>query len=551
MATSVIQEFLISLGFKVDEKALANFKDGIEKAGKAVIGLASAITATASIVAAGVARFASNLESLYFASMRTNTAVQTLKAMDRAAQNFGASAGEAQASIEALAKAYRDNPQQTEGLLATMGVNLKDINYDFGKAIQLTQTWFQQFGNGPLSGMASQRAGQLGISDNVFLALRSGKYDAEVERINKEIGNTNWQKAATDANKFNQNMRDLGSVLESFGVKVEDALIKRFGGGVEQLTAWVQKNGPRLADQVIRIGTVFVEAAGIIGKWVFWIAQKFVDWDKATHGWSTGILVVIGLMKVFGGFKIISGIWGLVTAFGGVEAGLGAIAAAAGPVLLVLGSIAAIVGVVWAAVKGAPMLNNWVKEKTGGEGITDWIKDKVDGRTQMTMDFFQKKGWTKEQAAGFVANLKAESGLDETTVGDHGNAYGLGQWQKPRQASFAKVMGKDIHNSTYEEQLEFLNYEAMRNAKTRNALMLDPHNARLAGESISKYLERPFDASGEASRRGQSAVQIVQNTTANITVDGSKTPELTGRAVKKVLHRTGAEQVRAYANVLQ
>jgi hypothetical protein len=115
--SSVIREFLVKLGFKADEQQLQNFEKGIDRATKAVVGLAAAIEVTAVAVAAGVARFASNLEALYFASIRTNTAAANLQAYDLAVQNFGGTAGEATASIEGLAAALRKNPGN-EGVLS-------------------------------------------------------------------------------------------------------------------------------------------------------------------------------------------------------------------------------------------------------------------------------------------------------------------------------------------------------------------------------------------------------------------------------------------------
>ncbi len=108
--TSVIKEFLVALGFRTDEAALKNFQSGIDKASKAVFGLAAAIETTAVGVAAGVARWASGLEALYFASIRTGSSAASLKAFDRAAQDFGASAGEALGSVEGLAHAFAREP---------------------------------------------------------------------------------------------------------------------------------------------------------------------------------------------------------------------------------------------------------------------------------------------------------------------------------------------------------------------------------------------------------------------------------------------------------
>src|SRR5260363_90445 len=49
------------------------------------------------------------------------------------------------------------------------------------------------------------------------------------------------------------------------------------------------------------------------------------------------------------------------------------------------------------------------------------------------------QGWTHKQAAGIVANLKIESGLNPKAVGDGGKAYGIAQWHPPRQAEFRRA----------------------------------------------------------------------------------------------------------------
>ena len=48
-------------------------------------------------------------------------------------------------------------------------------------------------------------------------------------------------------------------------------------------------------------------------------------------------------------------------------------------------------------------------------------------RAKQAIDFFRNKGLTKEQAAGIVGNLEAESGLNTTTHGDNKTSYGIAQ----------------------------------------------------------------------------------------------------------------------------
>lgn len=125
------------------------------------------------------------------------------------------------------------------------------------------------------------------------------------------------------------------------------------------------------------------------------------------------------------------------------------------------------------------------------------------------LSYFVSKGWTREQASGIVANLHAESGMRPEAVGDNGKAYGIAQWHPDRQAAFARFAGKDIRQSTLQEQLAFVNYELTRGAETRagNALR-GAVTAGRAGEIVSRQYERPANADAEAAKRGAMARRI-------------------------------------------
>jgi len=112
--------------------------------------------------------------------------------------------------------------------------------------------------------------------------------------------------------------------------------------------------------------------------------------------------------------------------------------------------------------------------------------------TAAAVKFFENKGWTHAQAVGIVANLKAESGLNPTSVGDHGSAYGIGQWHPDRQNEFKKWTGKDIRNATLNEQLAFVDYE-LRQGNEQNAgrKLQQATTATQAAAIITRFYERP------------------------------------------------------------
>ena len=254
MANEVIRSFLVSLGFKSDEESLRKFTGDISTATKAVFALASAVETVAVGVAAGIARFASNLEALYFASQRTGASATQLKALDLAAQNLGASAGEAVEGVEGLAAAIRTNPGNIgllQGLLAKLGLTLK-FNADGSinaadallKFIQVAKTmpYFQ----------AQQFGGQLGISEGLLYQLtHGGDLSGEMQKALKIASEGGFDQVSKNAHRFMSDLRDLELTLESFGVQVEDALQKKLGVSLKSIRKWLEKNGPGWRQQLL------------------------------------------------------------------------------------------------------------------------------------------------------------------------------------------------------------------------------------------------------------------------------------------------------------
>ena len=113
-------------------------------------------------------------------------------------------------------------------------------------------------------------------------------------------------------------------------------------------------------------------------------------------------------------------------------------------------------------------------------------------RGKKAIDYFKEQGWSQEQAAGIVANLMVESGanLQETAVGDRGKAYGIAQWHPDRQAIFKREYGKDIKESSFEEQLKFVQYELQNNEYLAGHRLKQTTSGGEAAYSFDKEYER-------------------------------------------------------------
>lgn len=131
------------------------------------------------------------------------------------------------------------------------------------------------------------------------------------------------------------------------------------------------------------------------------------------------------------------------------------------------------------------------------------------GQAQGDISKLMAMGWTRAQASGIAANIKAESSGVANLFGDNGQAYGLAQWHKDRQTAFARWAGHSILSATRDEQLGFINYE-LRNGSEQAAgrRLASATTAADAGAIISVLYERPADAAGSASARAAIASSL-------------------------------------------
>ena len=461
--TEILREFLVKLGFKTDERALKNFTANVESATAAVAGLVAKISGAALAVSAGVAAFAANMEVLYFSVQKTGSSAGSLKAFEKAAQNFGASTGEALQSVQALARWMRETPG-SESFLEGLGVKTRDAN---GKLKDTTQIMVDL--GRVLSKMdypmARQYGSLLGIGEDTMRAIMSGEFTAELEKQRGLLKDAGFDEATRKSHEFMVNLRELQTRIEAIGVTI----------------------GSNLVDVINRLEPFIMPILG-----------KIADGWKNIYDWVK-----------FAGEKINE----IIPSAWGDKIGR---------------------GMAWLFDKlgirdqvDAAMFGETSSGAKPSAGISSAEQKK--GTVDDSVRFFMNMGWSKDQAAGIVANLRHESGLRPNAVGDSGKAYGIAQWHPDRQANFAKWAGKDIRNSTLEEQMRFVNYELTQGAERRAGMLLRAsQSAEMAGIIMSKYYERPRRIAEEAAARGASAVQIAQNTTIN--VNGGDAGA-TGRAV--------------------
>lgn len=107
------------------------------------------------------------------------------------------------------------------------------------------------------------------------------------------------------------------------------------------------------------------------------------------------------------------------------------------------------------------------KETSRYSRMKDYASNKNPLNT--VMNFFINKGLTAAQAAGFAGNFLAESELSPTAInqsekkkGYKGYGRGIAQWSNDRVKQFKQYIGKNVEDSSLEEQLEFVWHEVQQ-----------------------------------------------------------------------------------------
>lgn len=573
MATDTIKEFLVGLGFKVNENSLKKFNDGIANATKRAAVLATAVTGAAVAVGAAVTKMADHMEKLYYASQRTGATVQSLQAFTYAAGQMGVAAESSRGSVEGLANFMRSTPSSSK-FIESLGVATQDANGKLRDTTEILMDLGQKFKDMPYY-RAKVYASALGIDEETLRGLINGmgEFSAIYQEMYKKAG-VDSQAAAKQSRTFMNELRTLGTAFDLLWQKISMGLLKVLTPFVKQFRERVMDNFKRIAGNIERALDVVLRIAGFLGALAMRMVQGFVALDEATGGWSTALAAALVAWRALNlGFMLtpIGAIITAIVALGAAivalvddyqtwkEGGLSLIDWSAyepyiqkikSAVVTVFewyrGYLKFVIGGILDAFKALrdwfEDFINWFKDKW------DWIEDKAskaqkiagkvaDGVSEAAstvkekagqvmssitesepakkaMSFFQKMGWSKEQSAGLAANIQAESGGRANAVGDNGKAYGIAQWHPDRQKNFEKWAGKRIQDSTYEEQLAFMHYELTEGTEKRAGDRLKgAGTAAEAGAAVSQHYERPADKLGEAAKRAKGAEVLLASAT--------------------------------------
>lgn len=346
MNAETIKDFLVSLGFSVDDAGAKKFGSVLAGTTANVIKMGLAVEGAALSVVAFTAKIASVLDNLYWASQRTGATVQGIQSIGYAVSQVGGSVDAARSSLESLSRFIRNNPG-AEGFLNRLGVQTRDASGNMRDMAAIFTGVGQKLSSMPYY-RANQYAQMLGIDENTLMAMRRGvgQFSAQYSEMVKAIG-FNADQAALSSNRFMTSLKSLGEMAGMARDKIGSNLADGLAGQIDNLRKKIIENFPKIEVTITKVIKGILWLGEIVGRVAFRIVDGVGDiiewWGKLDAETKTLIEVIGGLVVAM---RILNSTFWM------------------SPIGLITGLIVAL-GLLWEDYK------TW---KEGGNSLIDWEK---------------------------------------------------------------------------------------------------------------------------------------------------------------------------------
>lgn len=434
MNAETLKDFLISLGFKVDEAGARKFDAVVAGTTLKAIELGVKVEAAALSVVAFTAKIASGLDDLYWASQRTGATVEGIKQIGYAVSQVGGSVDGARGSLENLARFMRNNPG-AEGFLNRLGVQTRDASGNMRDMATIFTGVGQRLSSMPYY-RANQYAQMLGLDENTLMAMRRGigQFSGEYTAMAKAIG-YNADVAAVSSNKFMTSLRSFGLMAGMARDKIGSSLADGLAGSLDRLRRQILENFPKIEGAITGTVKGILWAGEMVGRVIYrliQLGQGISDWWDSLDKQSQQLIELIGALTAA---------WWMLNR-----------AMLASPITWVLG-LAAAIALLW---------EDYQTWKEGGKSLIEWGKWKpeVDAALKMVGDLKQTvldlgkalakllnidpKSWSlKWDFSNFITQMGEFSKM-LSMIGDLLNAIKDGRWSDT--ASIGRALLKQGSN---------------------------------------------------------------------------------------------------------
>ncbi|EAV6546364.1 lytic transglycosylase [Salmonella enterica] len=300
MNAETIKDFLVSLGFGIDEAGYEKFESVLAGVTANAIKTGLAVEGAALSVVAFTAKIASGLDNLYWASQRTGATVQGIQSIGYAVSQVGGSVDAARSSLESLSRFVRNNPG-AEGFLNRLGVQTRDASGNMRDMAAIFTGVGQKLSSMPYY-RANQYAQMLGIDENTLMAMRRGvgSFSGQYSAMAKAIG-FNADEAARSSNKFMTSLREFGTMAGMARDKIGSNLAGGLAGSLDMLRRHILDNFPHIEQTLTKAIKGILTLGDIIGRLFFRLIEgtsDLITWWKSLDKQTRDLISLFGALTI-------------------------------------------------------------------------------------------------------------------------------------------------------------------------------------------------------------------------------------------------------------
>ena len=529
MAAETIKEFLVGLGFKVDQAGLSKFASGLASASAKAMALGAAVTAAAGAIIVGVKNIAEGYDELDRLAETYRTTASEIDAFIDTAQILGVSNDAAKQSLKNLDAAIVDVSMgmgRAKLVFEELGIEVKNADGSL-KSTTAVMGELVTVLDGVERGKRVRVLERLGLDPDTMRVFGKDfagfnadlqQVAADLEAIDKSVG-FDFDAAVKGSKEFMVSWREMGHEFEKWKMLFSKAMtsvamkllpafreqMRRVTDSMVELRRRAMEHMPRVIDSILPIARAIMRVAEAFIRIVVRIAQGAV----AIIAW------IAKLNDATGGWLLIMG----AVALAWTKLNLAFLATPLG--MLIAAGIAI-----------AALVDDFLTWKEGGESLIDWSGDLGDAM-QAVIDVTIALGEAIIQGLGVARDWLAQF-----------FTWCFEQWDAMKadwQATVAYLSGVGQNLiAAWQSVKDWFSgfFDLMSSGFARVASM-----ASNIGGMVSNLAGKVKGIFGGAPSLppGGGGTNVSQKTTINVT---SSDPQAAGRAVARQQSRVNADMAR-------
>ena len=270
-----IKEFLVSLGYKVDENGQRKFDDALGKSDKSTESFAKNLKAAAVAMTTLATVAAYRLNTLAINSERVGASAANIDSFRQSVSDLGGDANAAMSSVAGLTEKIRNNPVGMGNAFSRFGVEIKDANGNVRDTIDLLRELAQASDFKALSyeQQAAYMRDVFGVDGLTARTIMKPEFLASMQKyldVQKKLGGSIDQSAASTRKltaQFGEMKFKAGAALDVVVGNLADKLnpvMDQANKKLDEMLDWYSKLSPEAQEAAKNIGSVAVSISALV-----------------------------------------------------------------------------------------------------------------------------------------------------------------------------------------------------------------------------------------------------------------------------------------------